>query len=91
MIHAYGKAAELAIEKAVIKNWVQLERLSFTYNYDMQNKVEAILQKFTVNTINTDFDESIVISLEVETEKIQELSLQLLEISNGKINVKQAS
>ena len=91
LIHAYGKAAELAIEKAVIKNWVQLERLSFTYNYDMQNKVEAILQKFTVNTINTDFDESIVISLEVETEKIQELSLQLLEISNGKINVKQAS
>ena len=91
LIHAYGKAAELAIEKAVIKNWVQLERLSFTYNYDMQNKVEAILQKFTVNTINTDFDESIVISLEVETEKIQDLSLQLLEISNGKINVKQSS
>ena len=91
LIHAYGKAAELAIEKAVIKNWVQLERISFTYNYDIQNKVEAVLQKFTVNTINTDFDESIVISLEVETEKIQDLSLQLLEISNGKINVKQAS
>ena len=53
--------------------------------------MEAVLQKFTVNTINTDFDESIVISLEVETEKIQNLSLQLLEISNGKINVKQAS
>ena len=91
LIRAYGKAAELAIEKAVIKNWVQLERISFTYNYDIQNKVEAVLQKFTVNTINTDFDESIVISLEVETEKIQDLSLQLLEISNGKINVKQAS
>ena len=91
LIHAYGKAAELAIEKAVIKNWVQLERISFTYNYDIQNQVEAILKKFTVNTINTDFYESIVISLEVETEKIQDLSLQLLEISNGKINVKQAS
>ena len=91
LIHAYGEAAELAIEKAVIKNWVQLERISFTYNYDIQNKVEAVLQKFTVNTINTDFDESIVISLEVETEKIQDLSLQLHEISNGKINVKQAS
>ena len=91
LIHAYGKAAELAIEKAVIKNWVQLERISFTYNYDIQNQVEAILKKFTVNTIKTDFDESIVISLEVETEKIQDLSLQLLEISNGKINVKQAS
>jgi len=91
LIHAYGKAAELAIVKAVIKNWVQLERISFTYNYDIQNKVEAVLQKFTVNIINTDFDESIVISLEVETEKIQDLSLQLLEISNGEINVKQAS
>ena len=89
--HAYETAAEDAIENGSIQKWVQLERISFTYNYDIQNKVEAVLQKFTVNTINTDFDESIVISLEVETEKIQDLSLQLHEISNGKINVKQAS
>ena len=30
LIHAYGKAAELALEKAVIKKWVLLERISFS-------------------------------------------------------------
>ena len=91
LIHAYGKAAELAIEKAVIKNWVQLERISFTYNYDIHNKVEAILKKFKVNMIKTDFGESVVTNLEVETGKTEALSQQLLELSNGTIKVKQVS
>ena len=91
LIHAYGKAAELALEKAVIKKWVLLERISFSYNYDLQKKVDAILQKFEVNIINADFGESIKMDIEVEVVKMDDLSQHLSEISNGKINVKQAS
>ena len=87
LIHAYGKAAELALEKAVIKKWVLLERISFSYNYDLQKKVDAILQKFEVNIINADFGESIKMDIEVEVVKMDDLSQQLCEISNGKINV----
>ena len=87
LIHAYGKAAELAIEKAVIKNWVQLERISFTYNYNIQKKVDAILQKFEVNILNADFGESIKLDIEVEVVKMDDLSQQLCEISNGIIKV----
>ena len=91
LIHAYGKAAELALEKAVIKKWVLLERISFSYNYDLQKKVDTILQKFEVNIINADFGESIKMDIEVEVVKMDDLSQHLSEISNGKINVKQAS
>ena len=91
LIHAYGKAVELALEKAVIKKWALLEQISFSYNYDLQKKVDAILQKFEVNIINADFGESIKMDIEVEVVKMDVLSQQLGEISNGKINVKQAS
>ena len=41
--------------------------------------------------IKTDFGESVVTNLEVETGKTEALSQQLLELSNGTIKVKQVS
>ena len=91
LINAYGTTSERAIEKGSIQIWVELERISFRYNYDLQRKVESILQKFKVVIINTDFGESITIIMKIEAEKSDELSQQLLEISNGTIKVKQSS
>ena len=67
------------------------ERISFSYNYDLQKKVDAILQKLEVNIINADFGESIQVNLEVEVEKTEALGQQLRELSNGSIIIKQAS
>ena len=91
LINAYGMAAEGTIENAKVKKWVQLERLSFIYNYDLQNKVDSILQKFKVNIIKSDFGESIQVELEIEVEKNEELSKELKEVSNGTIRVIKAS
>jgi len=91
LIHAYGTAAERTIENAKVKKWVQLERISFIYNYDLQNKVDSVLQKFKVNIIKSDFGESIQVELEIEVEKNEELSKELKEASNGTIRVIQAS
>ena len=91
LIHAYGTAAERTIENAKVKKWIQLERISFIYNYDLQNKVDSILQKFKVNIIKSDFGESIQVELEIEVEKTEELSKELKEVSNGTIRIIQAS
>ena len=91
LINAYGTAAERAIENGSVQIWVQLERISFNYSYDLQNKVDSVLQKFNVKIINTDFGESIQVNLEVEVEKTEALGQQLRELSNGSIIIKQAS
>ena len=91
LINAYGTAAEKTIKNAKVKKWVQLERISFIYNYDLQNKVDSIFQKFKVNIIKSDFGESIQVELEIEVEKSEELSEELKEASNGTIRVIQAS
>ena len=91
LINAYGTAAERTIENAKVKKWVQLERVSFIYNYDLQNKVDSVLQKFKVKIINTNFGASIQVNLEVEVEKTETLAQELSEISNGAIRIKQVS
>ena len=91
LINAYGTAAEKTIKNAKVKKWVQLERISFIYNYDLQNRVDSVLQKFKVKIINTNFGASIQVNLEVEVEKTEALAQELSEISNGAIRIKQVS
>jgi len=91
LIHAYGFAAVLAIEKGSIIKWIHIKRISLIYNYDLQNKVDSILQNFKVNIIKSDFGESIQVELEIEVKKNEELSKELKDISNGTIRVIQAS
>ena len=91
LINAYGTAAEKTIINAKVKKWVQLERISFVYNYDLQNKVDSVLQKFKVKIINTNFGASIQVELEIEVEKNEELRKELKDVSNGTIRVIQAA
>ena len=91
LINAYGTSAEKTIENAKVKKWVQLERISFVYIYNLQNRVDSVLQKFKVKIINTNFGASIQVNLEVEVEKTEALAQELSEISNGAIRIKQVS
>jgi len=91
LINAYGTAAENTIENAKVKKWVQLERISFVYIYNLQNRVDSVLQRFKVKIINTNFGASIQVNLEVEVEKTEALAQELSEISNGAIRIKQVS
>ena len=91
LINAYGTVAERTIQNAKVKKWIQLERISFIYNYDLQNRVDSVLQKFKVKIINTNFGASIQVNLEVEVEKTEALAQELSEISNGTIRVIHAS
>ena len=91
LIHAYGKAAECAIVTGKLKKWVLCQQVSIRYSYDIQNKVEGVLQQFSVNILKAEFGETIKSDFEIEVEKTDEISQQLCEISNGKINVKQVS
>ena len=91
LINAYGTAAEKTIENAKIQKWIQLKRISFVYNYNLQNKVDSVLQKFKVKIINTNFGEFIQVELEIEVEKNEELSKELKDVSNGTIRVIQAA
>ena len=91
LINAYGAAAENAINAGKLKTWVLYQQISICYNYDLQKKVDFLLQQFTVNIIKIEFGESIKMNMEVEVEKTDALDQELNEISNGAIRIKQVS
>ena len=89
LINAYGTAAENAINAGKLKTWVLYQQIFICYNYDLQKKVDSLLQQFTVNIIKIEFGESIKTNMEVEVEKTDALAQELNEISNGAIRIKQ--
>ena len=91
LIHAYGKAAENAIEPGNLKKWLLYQQISICYNYDLQKKVDSLLQQFAINIIKIEFGESIKTDMEVGVEKTEALAQDLCEISNGTIRMKQIS
>ena len=91
LINAYGTAAENAINAGKLKTWVLYQQISIFYNYDLQKKVDSLLQQFMVNIIKIEFGESIKTDLGVEVDKIDALTQELSEISNGTIRVIHAS
>ena len=91
LIHAYGRAAENAIETGNLKKWILYQQISICYNYDLQKKVDSLFQQFAINIIKIEFGESIKTDLEVEVEKSEALAHDLREISNGAIRMKQIS
>ena len=45
LIHAYGAAAEDAIENATLKPWMEKKRLFITYPYEYEGAMQSILKK----------------------------------------------
>ena len=88
IIHAYGAAAEDAIEHATLQPWFQQCILSLIYQYEVQNKVESVLKQYDVIVIQQHFKESIETSIEVRKSIHQELILRLEKITNGTIYIK---
>ena len=91
LIYAYGRAAENAIKPGNLKKWILYQQISICYNYDLQKKVDSLLQQFAINIIKIEFGESIKTDMEVEIEITEALAQDLREISNGAIRMKQIS
>ena len=46
LIHAYSKATENSISNKIIKPWIKNSVLSLNYQYEIQKKVESIIQQY---------------------------------------------
>ena len=87
LVHAYGAAAENAVEHATLKPWVQLCSLLLIYKYEVQKKVESVQKKYEVNIIQQNFVESVETIIEVRESIREEFIMQLEQLTNGTIQI----
>ncbi len=87
LIHAYGTAAENAISNGIRIPWIPTVNITLSFAYVLQGKVEAVLHRYNVNIISTDYGESIKFQIEVSTQNREEVVNNLTEVSTGRIEV----
>ena len=87
LVHAYGTAAEDAVEHATLKPWVQLCSLLLIYKYEVQKKVESVQKKYDANIIQQNFAVTVETIIEVRESICEEFIIQLEQITNGTIQI----
>jgi putative IMPACT (imprinted ancient) family translation regulator len=85
--HAYGAAAEDAVEHATLKPWVQLCSLLLIYKYEVQKKVESVQKKYDANIIQQNFAGTVETIIEVRESICEEFIIQLEQKTNGTIQI----
>ncbi len=83
LVRAYSHAASLACDAAHIMDMRLCHRLRISAEYTMYGKIAYILPDYQTITVNSDFGQSVTLEILVLSEKLQALTKELTEITNG--------
>lgn len=83
LVRAYSHAASLACDAAHIMDMRLCHRLRISAEYTMYGKIAYILPNYQTITVNSDFGQSVTLEILVLSEKLQALTKELTEITNG--------
>lgn len=86
LIVAYRQSARLALESAEIVERHQMSVISFTYPYMVMNDVMKLSRSEGVKVIDSTFDNTCSMTLEVELDRLESLKKRLLDIDGLTLN-----
>lgn len=87
LVRAYSHAASLACDAADIMHMCLCHRLKITTDYGMYGKIAYILPNFDTITLNSDFGGDVTLDILVLTEKLEALTKELTEATNGSVSI----
>lgn len=83
LVRAYSHAASLACDAAHIMDMCLCHRLKITADYGMYGKISYLLPNYETITVNSDFGSDVVLEILVLSEKLDALTKELTEVTNG--------
>lgn len=84
LVHAYSRAAKLAIEAAGIVRYEDYAEMSLTCSYSDYQKISLEFEKNNVIIDKTEFGQSVEVAFAVQSERAEGLAKRISEISSGK-------
>jgi uncharacterized YigZ family protein len=87
LIHAYGAAAEGAIENATLIPWLEKKRLLVTYSYELEGVMRSIWKNYQAKVIHEGLSEKIDIQLEIDEKSADEFINSIKEFSAGSAQI----
>ncbi len=89
LARAYSSACRLAIDAAQIKVMCHCSRLDIACDYSFYGRLSQALPSFGAKTINEDFSDTVKVSVIVKSSAASDFKAQLVDLSNGKIDIKE--
>lgn len=85
LVHAYSDAAKAALEQADFTELVPMSEISITMPYNLYNQVISKSVPFEITVLSEEFGADITINISLRSALLDEFTLLLQEIGNGKI------
>lgn len=91
LIDAYGKAAELAKERAKLKRIVPTHHFTITYPYNQQSLIDKLNHTFTLFEIDAAYTENVRLVVECPESELKRFENRLARLSHLLIHVEKGS
>jgi len=86
LIRAYTKSAKLGLQESKVINYIEVKKISLTYEYTLHGKIENfVMNEKDVHEINTEFYENVKKEIYVTIDRIEDFEKLLVDLSNNAI------
>ncbi len=87
LVRAYSNAAKIAVDSSIILNMCSCYNLSLVLDYNLYGKISYILPQYKIKELSSTFEDIVTINILVLKEEYEILSQNLIEATNGKIQI----
>jgi len=87
LVRAYSHAAKIAVDSSIISNMCSCYNLSLVLDYSLYGKISYILPQYKIKELSSIFEDIVTINILVLKEEYEILSQNLIEATNGKIQI----
>lgn len=85
LVRAYSHGAKIAVDAAKVITMADCIRFSLTLDYNLYGKINYIIPNYNIRTENSDFTDTITLTLLILKERFDAFKKQICEITNGSI------
>ena len=85
LVHAYSKAAKMALDAAGISQMAEWRQLLISCDYGFFDRAKRLLEESEAIIQNTDFGTDVFIETLVREDRAEAFSMKLTDASNGKV------
>lgn len=87
LVRAYSHGASLALKAAEIVEMAVCCNVEFECEYSFYGKLSFVFEKYPLRIVDTDFGAAITIKLILKKGSVSEFVKEIVELSNGQVNV----
>ena len=88
LVRAYSTSAKLAVESSDILNMCECYATEINMDYNLYSKISYIFPQYEIKEVSSKFGENVHLEILVKEQFFNSLKEKLIDISNGKIDIK---